>query len=312
MQNKKVSVIVPVYNMEKYLSRCVDSILAQTYSNLEVILVDDGSKDSSPAICDKYAERDSRVKVVHKANGGPGSARNLGIEESTGDYIAFVDSDDTIKNNMYERMLKLVIDNCADMVCSNIYDDVQRDAITQVMSREEALRNRLLGKNISDSTVDKLYTRKLFSTLRFPIDRNISEDTAIVYQLISVSNRIVYTNEKFYNITRTDNSLSRSKYDGRCIAIIDTYEEMVDFFKSTKEPEFEKIAIAKANNAVLYNVGEYCVAKCVDKEFKKRIKYRANYQLKTYKNSTKSKILLLMTICCFGLLGLLYKCKKRK
>ena len=101
-QNPRISVIVPVYNVEQYLPRCVESILAQTYENLEILLVDDGAKDGSGAICDAYARQDERVKVIHKENGGLSSARNAGIDASTGEYLSFVDSDDWIEPDMYE------------------------------------------------------------------------------------------------------------------------------------------------------------------------------------------------------------------
>ena len=107
-QNPRISVIVPVYNVEQYLPRCVESILAQTYENLEILLVDDGTKDNSGAICDAYARQDARVKAIHKKNGGLSSARNAGIDASTGEYLSFVDSDDWIEPDMYEKMMALM------------------------------------------------------------------------------------------------------------------------------------------------------------------------------------------------------------
>ena len=104
----KVSIIVPIYNVEKYLSKCIESILSQTYKNIEIILVDDGSPDNSPQICDEYAKKDDRIIVIHKANGGVSSARNAGIDIATGKYIGFVDPDDYIENNMYELMVNKI------------------------------------------------------------------------------------------------------------------------------------------------------------------------------------------------------------
>ena len=117
-----ISVIVPVYNVESYLARCVDSILTQTYQNLEVILVDDGSKDNSGVICDDYARRDSRVNVIHKENGGLSSARNAGIEAAGGEYLAFVDSDDWIEPDAYERLLSAMQKHAAKLVVGGRYD----------------------------------------------------------------------------------------------------------------------------------------------------------------------------------------------
>ena len=107
---KKISVIVPIYNTEKYLKRCFDSILSSTYENLEVILVDDGSPDNSGKICDEYAARDSRIRVIHKKNGGLSSARNAGLDIATGDYVTFVDSDDYIASDIYEKLVACMID----------------------------------------------------------------------------------------------------------------------------------------------------------------------------------------------------------
>ena len=104
----KVSIIVPIYMVEKYLVRCIESIISQTYSNLEIILVDDGSLDDCPQICDEYAKKDNRIKAIHKKNGGLSSARNAGMEVVTGNYILFVDSDDYIKEDMYEILLNLI------------------------------------------------------------------------------------------------------------------------------------------------------------------------------------------------------------
>lgn len=131
-----ISVIVPVYNAEKYLDRCVESIVAQTYKNLEIILVDDGSTDNSPAICDAWAKKDSRIRVIHKKNGGVSSARNAGLDACTGDYIGFADADDWMEPDMYE----VLIGNAKDIVRTN-----HRADIFITVNRPSALRRRLAG-----------------------------------------------------------------------------------------------------------------------------------------------------------------------
>ena len=120
---KKISVIIPVYNVEKYLYRCVDSVLGQTYYNIEVILIDDGSTDSSPEICDEYQKRDKRVKVIHKKNSGAASSRNIGLSSAKGDYIAFIDSDDYIELDMYENMMKINEEYNCDIVLCDCYKE---------------------------------------------------------------------------------------------------------------------------------------------------------------------------------------------
>ena len=146
-----ISVIVPVYNVEKYLRQCLDSVLAQTYRELEIILVDDGSTDGSGAICDEYATRDSRIKVVHQQNGGLSSARNAGLDLATGEYVAFVDSDDYIHETMLELLYQALVENNADTVICNFERvDEKGDVISVrslqplangVVSMEEALEN---------------------------------------------------------------------------------------------------------------------------------------------------------------------------
>ena len=121
-QDILISVIVPVYNVEQYLPKCVDAILAQTYGNLEVILVDDGTPDGSGRICDEYAARDNRVQVIHKENGGLSSARNAGIDIARGEYLGFVDSDDCIAPDMYEKMLSLALEADTKLVCAGRFD----------------------------------------------------------------------------------------------------------------------------------------------------------------------------------------------
>ena len=124
---KLISVIVPVYNVQAYLQRCVDSILAQTYENLEVILVDDGSPDSCPEICDEYAKKDARVRVIHKENGGLSSARNAGLDIAQGEYIGFVDSDDYISPNMYESLLQRLSEASVRAIANVIYENAWED-----------------------------------------------------------------------------------------------------------------------------------------------------------------------------------------
>lgn len=116
MENPSISIIVPVYNIEEYLPRCIESILRQTYTNLQLVLVDDGSKDRSGALCDEYAKKDSRILVVHKENGGSSSARNRGIEVATGEYLGFVDSDDYVEPDMYGKMVTAILENGCNIV----------------------------------------------------------------------------------------------------------------------------------------------------------------------------------------------------
>lgn len=309
MEEYKVSVIVPVYNASEYLEDCVNSILSQTYKNLEVVLVDDGSRDNSLEICKKLQLEDSRIIVLHQENAGPGAARNKGIETATGDYIAFVDSDDLIEPTMYTTLMELAKKYNADLVCSNLYE-IEGEISVKVLNREDALYARLKTHEISDSSCDKLYKRSLFLKHKYPCDRSLSEDSALIYRLVSESALTVITNQKFYNIRQTDDSLSRRNYVPGFRFTILTYEEMVEFFVSSEEKAFVEIAQGLAAGAVFFNAGEYYKCHYKDKETKTFIKTHAKMQLRSYRFlSSKNRILLGLIKNCFGLFGILY-CKK--
>ncbi len=219
MEQTLISVIVPVYNVEEYLSRCVDSILAQTYRNLEVILVDDGTKDASDKICDDYAAKDPRVRVIHKQNGGLSSARNAGIDIARGEYLGFVDSDDWIEPGMYEHMLALAKKYDARLVCAGRYDISSRTGEKKVglcPQKEEVISGmELLGRTFTwdgcDSAAwDKLYHRSLFETIRYPLGQ-YSEDVAMFYKLAEMVERAAMCNRPFYNYFHRPGSITTAK-----------------------------------------------------------------------------------------------------
>ena len=190
-QNPRISVIVPVYNVEQYLPRCVESILAQTYENLEILLVDDGTKDNSGAICDAYARQDARVKAIHKKNGGLSSARNAGIDAATGEYLSFVDSDDWIEPDMYEKMMALMEKYSVRLVCAGRWDVSSETGEKtlglcppkeEVISGEELVRRIFHWENIDSAAWDKLYHRSLFASARYPLGV-ICEDVPTTYRI---------------------------------------------------------------------------------------------------------------------------------
>ena len=192
MKKKLLSVIVPIYGVEKYLSKCLDSIIAQTYLNIQIILVNDGSPDKCSQICEVYAARDNRIIVIHKENGGLSSARNAGIEKATGAYIAFVDSDDFIHPKMYEILIDNLERNDADISVSNlkkVYDEREEiDSLGEnkvfLYEKRDAMRN-FFDKNLYVPTVvawTKVYKRELFSTIRFP-EGKIHEDEFVTYKV---------------------------------------------------------------------------------------------------------------------------------
>ena len=202
-----ISVIVPVYNMEQYLERCVNSIINQTYRNLEIILVDDGSTDSSPQMCDRYAEADARIKVVHKSNGGLSDARNAGLKVAGGAYIGYVDSDDWIEPQMYQRMYNACIENGAQVaICryASIYRDRQEKGgsgrIT-VFDRDGVLKAYLSDCDeyiIYNSVWSKLFAREVVLGEEFPVGKN-SEDIMYTTKAFCKLNKAVYLDECLYD-----------------------------------------------------------------------------------------------------------------
>ena len=217
-QDSLISVIVPVYNVEEYLPRCVDSILAQTYQNLEIILVDDGTKDNSDKICDAYAAKDSRVKVIHKENGGLSSARNAGIDVATGAYLAFVDSDDWIEPDMYEKMLGLVEKHGVKLVCAGRFDvDSETGKKTiglcppkeELISGQELVRRIFTWDNIDSAAVDKLYHVSLFQEIRYPLGV-VCEDVPTTYRIALNAEQVAMCPVPMYNYYHRPGSITTS------------------------------------------------------------------------------------------------------
>lgn len=212
----KISVIIPVYRVEHYLARCVDSVLAQTYRNLEILLVDDGSPDGSGALCDAYAEQDSRVRVIHKENGGLSSARNAGIEAATGDYLAFVDSDDWIEPDTYEAMLQTMKEKNVMLVCAGRYDvdgETGERSLGLCPEKEEVISGDTLAGRIftwdhcDTSACDKLFHRSLFREYRFP-EGVVCEDLPVIYRVALEAGKAAILPKPVYNYYHRPDSIS--------------------------------------------------------------------------------------------------------
>lgn len=211
MKNDLISIIIPVYKVEKYLEKCIESVLKQTYTNLQIILVDDGSPDNCGKICDEYAKKDSRIEVIHKANGGLSDARNVGISKAKGRYIGFVDSDDYIKEDMYEILLNLIKKYDADVSICNLYDVIDgnecirnKENGIREYSRIDILKEILLDKNIQSYAWNKLYKKELFDEIKYPIGKKY-EDIGTTFYLFEKCNKIVVTSEpEYYYLKRAD------------------------------------------------------------------------------------------------------------
>lgn len=258
----RLSIIVPVYKVEKYLSKCIESILAQTFTDFELILVDDGSPDRCGEICDKYAQQDNRVVVIHKANGGVSSSRNAGIEKATGEYIGFVDSDDYISPTMYEQMLASAERHSADIVICGVYRVTEDGQIKNneifakeiVFAKDEVMHDILTDK-LKNYTWNKIYKKKLFKGLSYPIGYNY-EDFAINYLLFE-------RGKVFVGIPTIGYFYLKHKFSiTGCISALNKYHQFYflrerEYFASLHYPksyeDCHKLTIKAALSAYCYN-----------------------------------------------------------
>ena len=217
-----ISVIVPVYKAENYLEKCVQSIRNQSYENLEIILIDDGSPDGSGKLCDEFAKEDSRIRVIHKENGGQASARNAALDVMHGEYVGFVDSDDRIEPDMYSRLLELIekydaqISACGTQLDypdghADFFFKDFADCECRQYSREEALRANLDNICVTCSLWDKLYKAEIFDGLRMK-NGIIFEDMDIIFRCLERAEKLVYDPKPMYHYIMTDSSTMRSNF----------------------------------------------------------------------------------------------------
>lgn len=248
VMNPKVSIIVPVYKVEKYLHECINSILDQTFTDFELILIDDGSPDNSGKICDEYAQKDSRVKVIHTKNGGPSSARNIGIKISKGEYIGFVDSDDTIEIDMYEKMYNIGLKRNAEIVACgyveiNTFTGTKQQALNplgnklfiegnEVKENFESLlaQNKILGYA---SMCNKLYKRSYITDNNLLIKENIkiAEDLCFNLVAISMAKRICAINDPMYKYRRINHESIMNKKEGSLDLHLEAKKELLNTLK---------------------------------------------------------------------------------
>lgn len=240
-ENPLISVIVAVYNAEEWLHRCIDSIINQTYTNLEIILVDDGSVDDSSHICDEYADKDDRIKVIHKANGGVSDAINTGLSMVNGEYIGFVDDDDYIVPEMYEELLNAITENKVDMVlCDCTYVDEQGVAIadeispikkTEIIKPCEYLRRLAEPKSGYYVTIwNRLYKKDVLSNIMFPKGRT-NEDGYVVHSIIKNCNNILVIKKSYCFYTQRAASISRNPSPNQYFDIIEALIGRIRFYK---------------------------------------------------------------------------------
>lgn len=242
-----ISVIVPIYKVAAFLRPCVDSILAQTFTDFELILVDDGSPDGCGAICDEYAELDRRIHVIHQENGGLSAARNAGLSQASGQYIGFVDGDDYIHKDMYQTLYERLTADGSDMACCNY---VSVDEAGKVCPAEQALPlnddcvsvREAIGCLIQYGgyygiACNKLYDRKIFQTIRYPIGKKY-EDTFVIHRILSKCHTISHIKAPLYYYVRRTGSLTLSNFS---IRDLDYAEAMLDQYAFAKEQHWSDL-----------------------------------------------------------------------
>jgi glycosyltransferase involved in cell wall biosynthesis len=259
MYSDLISIVIPIYNVEKELPECLESVINQTYTNLEIILVDDGSPDNCGAICEDYAKKDSRIVVVHKKNGGLSDARNAGVEVANGTYIGFVDSDDYIDNHMYDILYDAIICKKADI--AECYSVSFQDGETPEASLSEQvdeystadwLTESSLGEFLNCVAWNKLYKKELFNGVRFPVGR-YHEDEATTYKLIYKANKIVRCKSGLYFYRQRVGSIMQSGLSEK--KIVDRYLALKDkseFFASKCENAISSFCYARLD---IYMIG---------------------------------------------------------
>ena len=246
MSLPKISIIVPIYNVEQYLHRCVESILAQTYPNIEVVLVDDGSPDQCGKICDEYAQQDTRVIVVHRQNGGLSAARNSGLDICHGEYIGFVDSDDCIYSEMYERLYKDIIrfSTKISFCHSNGYygGELPPPDYSKPTKCDTSINvmRRALKESIWWSAWTKLYHKSLFDGIRFP-EGKTNEDLPVTIRIFDRCDYIAINYNKLYNYCIRKDSITTSKLNPHKFDIIDNASDVVNYLNNT-HPELVSAA----------------------------------------------------------------------
>ena len=288
--DSKISIIVPVYNVEEYVEKCILSLINQTYQNLEIILVDDGSTDRSGSICDLYSKKDYRIKVIHKNNGGLSDARNCGLKESTGDFVCFIDSDDYIELDILESMvMQLITDNSDICCCAKVLDYAKNKIIlnngeTFCVDNVSALKRLLINDDIDNSACDKLFRRKLFDNIVFPIGRYY-EDIATTYKLFIASKKVSHINKIGYHYVIRNNSISTETFSKKQLdAVIFTKQAKDDIVNLYSQLKYEAEAyyflelmttlrkIKRASNFIQYKYIYFLIKKEYNLNFKKILK----------------------------------------
>ena len=244
----EISIIVPVYNIELYVGRCLKSIITQSFSNFEVIVIDDGSTDSTGKICDEYMGIDSRIKVVHKEHKGVSAARNEGLKMSQGKYLSFVDGDDWLDKDMYKKLYALILETHSDIAISNLGREVngkiinkQQKYFIKEMDNVEAMRQIFKGELYRFSLCNKLFKKSCFKNIEFPQGR-IHEDLTTTYKVFGNCDKAVYVNYIGYIYVKRENSILTSPYNENRLDLFISWDEIFAYIEENY-PQIDELVI---------------------------------------------------------------------
>lgn len=258
---EKISIIVPVYNVEKYIVECIESLIKQTYTNIEIILINDGSTDNSGEICDNYLKKDSRITVIHQVNSGLSEARNVGIKNSSGNYLMFVDSDDTLMDDACEILYKYLISEESDIVICELYSKKEEYFSERIkiknMNSEKAIEEILKQKLFDTSAGGKLFKKEIFNEIKFPKGK-LYEDLRTIYKTFEKAKKITYISEKKYFYRKRPNSITTAKFSDKQMDLYFALEEIEKFLKSKYPkllPYLEK-RILNTNVTMLHTISQ--------------------------------------------------------
>lgn len=266
-----VSIIVPVYNIKAYLLECVESLQKQTYPNIEIILIDDGSSDGSEIMCDELGETDSRIRVIHQANGGLSKARNTGLESARGKYVGFVDSDDWLELDTIEIMIQACENNDAEIaVCGlkRVYRDgseVFAPTKEAVYNREEALTALFRGAEFGDQACTKIYRREIFQSIRYPVGQHF-EDVYTTYKLFLLSNKVVTVARPLYIYRQRKSSITGASFNSHKMDLIVAIDSIQNDADIKHNEAWEAILTQRKLDAACWTLIDALISKCDGKK----------------------------------------------